>query len=116
MFDLDTKRQRDPQQPGHPQIDPNTQSMTRFALLTGFSILLALMWPSELFAVMLAGFLFINAMTSAVAAMLKRDQVWSPHLTRWDEAAAFYVFAFISSLFIDHAALEAAINAVGVEG
>jgi hypothetical protein len=111
VFDLDTNRRRDPQ-----EIDPNTVSMTRFALLSAFSMLLASMWPSELFAVMLAGFLFINALTSAFVAMIKRQPVWSPHLTRWDEAAAFYVFAFVSSLFIDTAALEAAMNAAGAEG
>jgi len=111
VLDLDTKHRRNPQ-----EIDPNNVSMMRFALLSGFSMLLAAMWPFELFAVMLAGFLFINALTSALVAAIKRQPVWSPHLTRWDEAAAFYVFAFVSSLFIDAVALEAALNAAGAEG
>ena len=51
--------------------------MTRVALLGGFSILLALLWPSELFPVMLAGFLFINALMSAFAAAIQRQPVWS---------------------------------------
>ena len=51
MFDSDTNRGRDPE-----PVDPNLRRMARVALLGGFSILLALLWPRELFPVMLAGF------------------------------------------------------------
>ena len=63
MFDSDANRGRDPE-----PVDPNIRSMMRVALLGGFSILLALLWPRELFPVMLAGFLFINALMSAFSA------------------------------------------------
>jgi len=111
MFDSDTNRGRDPE-----PVDPNIRSMMRVALLGGFSILLALLWPRELFPVMLAGFLFINALMSAFSAAIQRQPVWSPNFTRWDEAAAFYVFGFLSSLFIDPAVMEEAINASGMPG
>jgi hypothetical protein len=111
MFDSDANRGRDPE-----PVDPNIRSMTRVALLGGFSMLLALLWPRELFPVMLAGFLFINALMSAFAAAIQRQPVWSRTFTRWDEAAAFYVFGFLAGLFIDPAVMEEAMKASGVQG
>jgi hypothetical protein len=111
MFDSDTNRGRDPE-----PVDPNLRSMARVALLGGFSILLALLWPRELFPVMLAGFLFINALMSAFTAAVKRQPVWNDTFTRWDEAAAFYVFGFIAGLFIDPAVMEEAMSATGIQG
>jgi hypothetical protein len=111
MFDSDANRGRDPE-----PVDPNIRSMTRVALLGGFSLLLALLWPRELFPVMLAGFLFINALMSAFAAAIQRQPVWSRTFTRWDEAAAFYVFGFLAGLFIDPAVMEEAMKASGMQG
>jgi hypothetical protein len=65
---------------------------------------------------MLAGFLFINALMSAFAAAVKRQSVWSSTFTRWDEAAAFYVFGFLAALFIDPAVMEEAMSATGFQG
>ncbi|QQP88125.1 hypothetical protein IGS68_18960 [Skermanella sp. TT6] len=111
MFDSDTNRRRDPE-----PVDPNARSMMRFALLSGLSLVLALLWPAHLFPVMLAGFLFINAMTSAAVAAIQRQPLWSPTLTRWDEGAAFYVFGFIAGLFIDPGVVEDALNATRAAG
>ena len=111
MFDSDTNRGRDPG-----SVDPNMRSIMRVALLGGFSILLALLWPRELFPVMLAGFLFINALMSAFSAAIHRQPVWHPDFTRWDEAAAFYVFGFLAGLFIDPAVMEEAMQASSIQG
>jgi hypothetical protein len=111
MFDSDTNRGRDPE-----PADPNLRSMTRVVLLGGVSTLLASLWPRELFPVMLAGFLFINALMSAFAAVIRRQPVWSDTFTRWDEAAAFYVFGFLAGLFIDPAVMEEAMKASGIQG
>ncbi|EWY40068.1 hypothetical protein N825_03585 [Skermanella stibiiresistens SB22] len=116
MFDSDTNRsdtnrRRDPE-----PTDPNNRALVRFAMLTGLSLLLASLWPPQLFPVMLAGFLFINAMTSALVAALRRQPFLADHLTRWDEGAAFYVTGFIASLFIDPAVVEETLKTTTIMG
>ena len=110
MFDLDANRGRDPE-----PVDPNIRSMTRVALLGGFSAA-GVAVAARAVPVMLAGFLFINALMSAFAAAIQRQPVWSGTFTRWDEAAAFYVFGFLAGLFIDPAVMEEAMKASGMQG
>lgn len=101
MLDYDADRRQEAAWKEH-----NTRSLTRFAVLAGFSVFLSLLWPQPVFPVMLAGFLFINAVVSAAIALYRRDPVSAPHFTRWDEAAAFYVCSFLAGLFIDQAVIE----------
>ena len=112
MFNSDTNRGRDPE-----PVDPNIRSMMRVALLGGFSILLALLWPRELFPVMLAGFLFINALMSAFSpppSSVSRSEVPTSRAGMRRRHSMFS--ASSPCLFIDPAVMEEAMKASGMQG
>lgn len=60
----------------------------RMAVLAGFALV-----SSKPFWPVLAALLMVAAGLSAILASLRRERVWGPSLTHWDEAAVYAVLS-----------------------
>jgi len=69
-------------------VDPNQEHLIRWGLTVAFSLFFASLYPLPVVPVMLGTFLLMGALGSCMAAGLRREPVFAPHLTTWDEAAA----------------------------
>jgi len=69
-------------------VGPNEEHLIRWGLTVALSLFFASLYPADLVLVMLGAFLLLGAVGAAVAAGVRGEEVFAPHLTRWDEAAA----------------------------
>lgn len=89
----------------------NQQSLLRLGLMVAIAFLFATSAPPPLTLAVFSSMALVSAMVISVFALLFREQPWSPHFTRWDEAAAMLGLSLLTSLFVDPAALQAALDA-----
>lgn len=84
----------------------NQQALGRFAWIFGFGLAISLMVPSAFFAAAISACTGLGAGILATIALLARDDVFAPYLSRWDVAAALYAASLFSGWFIDYEALQ----------
>jgi len=77
------------------------RALRRFAWLFGAGLLTALAFPPVLFAATISSFLGFAAGVVSTVALLAREPLWVPWLTRWDVAAALYAASLFAGFFID---------------
>jgi hypothetical protein len=91
----------------------NHSALIRLAVMLAIALLFALAAPAALFAAALSSFLSLAALGFAFMAMLAREPVWQPHLTRWDIAAMLHGTGLLASFFVDSAVVEELLRAHG---
>ena len=79
----------------------NAQSATRLAVITGICFALSAMAPAGLMLATFSSLLFVGAMVSMVVGSMRRESFFAPHLTRWDEAAAFLAASILTAWLVD---------------
>jgi hypothetical protein len=84
----------------------NHQALRRFAWIFGSGLALSLIAPDLLFPAMISSFTGLSAGVLATIALFARDNVFAPHLSRWDIAAALYAVSLFSGLFVDLEAIN----------
>ena len=87
----------------------NQRSLNRFAWIFGCGLALSLTVPPVFFAATISSFSALGAGLVATIALFARDNVFAPHLTRWDVAAALYAVSLFAGLFVDLASLQLAL-------
>lgn len=83
------------------------RALIRFAILLGAGVTLAWLGPAALFAPTLSSFLGVAALATAAMALIGREPIWQPVITRWDVAAWLEAVGLFSGLFVDNAAVRA---------
>ena len=79
----------------------NAQSATRLAIIMAICFALSAMAPPGLVLATFSSLLFVGAMVSMLAGTLRREPLFAPHLTRWDEAAAFLIASIVTAWLVD---------------
>jgi hypothetical protein len=105
--------------PTHPdrQGPPADQlALIRLAWFIGLALVLALVGPQPLFAATFSAFLGVGAMAVSLSAMLLREPMWPPQLTRWDVAAALYLLGDLFGWLVDHDAVRQYLQSQGFAG
>jgi hypothetical protein len=82
----------------------------RLGLIVAVCVWLASLMPDGLFAPMLSSMLTVTALVSALLAAIAREPVWSPRLTRWDQASILVALGMLAGWATDP---EAAAEALG---
>ena len=81
--------------------DRNAQSLIRVATIGAICLLLASMAPPGLVAASLSSLLFIGALVSLAIGALQGERLFPEHLTRWDEAATFFLTSMMVAALVD---------------
>ncbi len=84
----------------------NHRALRRFAWIFGSGLALALIAPDMFFPALISSFTGLSAGVLATIALFARDNVFAPHLSRWDIAAALYAASLFSGFFVDLDALN----------
>ncbi len=84
----------------------NQRAFSRFAWIFGSGLAVALTMPQLFFAATISSFSGLAAGLLATLALFARDDVFAPHLTRWDIAAALYAVSLFAGLFVDLDSLQ----------
>ena len=84
----------------------NQRAFTRFAWIFGCGLALALIVPDLFFAATISSFTAFGAGLMSTIALFARDDLFAPHLTRWDIAAALYAVSLFAGLFVDMEAIS----------
>ncbi len=84
----------------------NQRAFTRFAWILGCGLALALSVPDLFFAATISSFTAFGAGIMSSIALFARDDLFAPHLTRWDIAAGLYAVSLFSGLFVDMEAIS----------
>lgn len=79
----------------------NQRALVRFAWIFGCGLGLALAVPQAFFAAAISSITGIAAGIMATIALLGRDNVFAPHLSRWDVAALLYAMSLFTGFFVD---------------
>lgn len=93
---------------GGPRGERNRLSLIRLAAMVATTLFLASFAPPGLTVAAISSLSFISAMVIATFAMFYGERVRADHFTRWDEAAAMLALSLGAGLFVDPAAIEAA--------
>ncbi len=92
----------------------NRLGFVRFGVMAATTVLLASFAPPGLAIASFGSLAFISALVIAPFAMIYGEKIGAAHITRWDEAAAMMGLSLAAGLFVDPAAVEAAIVEVGL--
>ena len=84
----------------------NQRAFTRFAWIFGCGLALSLTVPELFFAATISSFSAFAAGIMATIALFARDNLFGPHLSRWDVAASLYAVSLFSGLFVDLEAIS----------
>lgn len=84
----------------------NNAALVRLAVVLAVALVFSLAAPAALFAATFSSCLGLAALGIVVVAVMAREPVWQPHLTRWDVAATLHGLALLASFFVDTAAVE----------
>ena len=84
----------------------NNRALQRFAWIFGAGLALSLIAPDLLFPAMISSFTGLSAGVLATIALFARDNVFAPHLSRWDIAAALYAVSLFFGFFVDLEAIK----------
>ena len=87
----------------------NRRALARFAWVFGSGLALSLAAPEWFFAAGINSFTALAAGLLATIALFARDDVFAPHLTRWDVAATLYAVSLFAGLFVDRAGVHLAL-------
>lgn len=79
----------------------NHHALVRLAWIFGAGVLFALTFPHVLFAATMSTFLGFGAGIVATLALVGQDEIWAPHFTRWDVAAALHSMSLFSGFFVN---------------
>lgn len=81
--------------------DPELDRLLALGAAVAFALFVASWAPPPLAWAIFAGLLQWAAVGSAIAAALRREPVWVPDLTLWDQAAALLLLALVAALAVD---------------
>jgi hypothetical protein len=84
----------------------NQSALNRFAWILGAALAVALIAPDLLFPATISSFTCFSAGILATIALFAKDDVFAPHLSRWDVAAALYAVSLFAGFFVDLDALQ----------
>lgn len=84
----------------------NQRALQRFAWILGIGLAFSLTLPSLFFAAAMSSASALGAGILATIALLARDDIFSPHLSRWDVAAALYAVSLFAGFFVDLEVLQ----------
>ncbi len=88
----------------------NQRALSRFAWVFGCGLALSLSVPQWFFAASISSFTALAAGLLATIALFARDDdIFAPHLTRWDVAASLYAVSLFAGLFVDRAGVHLAL-------
>jgi hypothetical protein len=87
----------------------NQRALNRFAWIFGSGLALSLTVPQLFFAATISSFSALGAGLLATIGLFARDDIFAPHLTRWDVAAALYAVSLFAGLFVDLPGLQLAL-------
>jgi len=79
----------------------NQRALHRFAWMLGLALAFSLVLPSLLFAAAMSSATALGAGVLATIALFARDDIFAPHLSRWDIAAALYAVSLFAGFFVD---------------
>jgi len=79
----------------------NHHALVRLAWIFGAGVFFAMTFPHVLFAATMSSFLGLGAGIIATLALIGRDDIWAPYLTRWDIAAALHAMSLFSGFFVN---------------
>ena len=88
----------------------NRASLLRAVLIVTCCALGALFVPAFAFEAVFGSFLMVAAVVAALSAVAVRDRPMARHLTRWDEAALFFVLGGVADMMADPAASRSALS------
>lgn len=88
----------------------NQRALNRFAWVFGCGLAFSLTMPQLFFAATISSFSALGAGILATIALFARDNIFAPHLTRWDIAAALYAVSLFAGLFVDLPSLQLALT------
>lgn len=98
---------------GHAHDERNRLSYIRLGVMIATTVLLASLAPAGLTLAAISSLAFISSVVIATFALMYREPTGAPHFTRWDEATAMLALSLGAGLFVDPAAVEAAVNQAG---
>jgi hypothetical protein len=83
-------------------------SLLRLAVMIATTLFLASFASPGLTVAAISSLAFISAMVIATFALFYGERAQAEHFTRWDESAAMLALSLGAGLFVDPAAIEAA--------
>ncbi len=83
----------------------NRRSLFNIALTLALGLMLGALSPDPIKLAAVGSFMFFAAMGVALMALLRKEKMFQPRITRWDVAAGFYLFSMLTNLFVDHEAV-----------
>jgi hypothetical protein len=93
---------------GDDNAERNRLSLLRLGAMAAMTLVLASFAPAGLTIAALSSLSFVSALVIATFALLYGERANAAHLTRWDEAAAMMALSLGTGMFVDPAAVEAA--------
>lgn len=93
---------------GDPRDERNRLSFMRLAVMVATTVFLASFAPPGLTLAAISSLAFISALVIATFALFYGERANAEHFTRWDEAAVMLALSLGVGLFVDPAAVEAA--------
>lgn len=93
---------------GDPRDERNRLSLVRLAVMVATTLFLASFAPPGLTVAAINSLAFISAVVIATFALFYGERAQAEHFTRWDEAAVMLALSLGAGLFVDPAAIEAA--------
>lgn len=83
------------------RMSPSEAALWRLGLFLSFALLLSSVMPAGLVAATFGALVKIGALVSVAVAMVLREPLWVPFVTRWDEAAILFLVGGLAGLFVD---------------
>lgn len=93
---------------GDPRDERNRLSLIRLAVMAATTLFIASFAPPGLTIAAISSLACISALVIATFALFYGERAQAEHFTRWDEAAAMLALSLGAGLFVDPAAIEAA--------
>lgn len=92
----------------------NRLGFIRVGVMAATTLVLASFAPAGLAIATFGSLALISSIVIATFAMIYGERTNAGHITRWDEAAAMMGLSLAAGLFVDPAAVEAAIAEAGL--
>ena len=98
---------------GSPHFEPDLSApVLRVAGAASISFVLATFLPSALLLMAMSQFLSVSALAAAIVALLLREPINAPRVTRWDEAAILFAAALLVGFFVDSGSVAATLQSL----
>lgn len=95
--------------------DGNRDAFVRFSVIFGFSVMIAMLAPSQLFAMLLYKTLFFGAVAMISVALARQEPILGRSFTCWDVGVALLSMSLLSGMFVDHDLVKQELLMAGIE-